>query len=109
MRGKARQGRSRRSLAWGLPGSLDQRYYLTAIFNLSVATILKQEADQIAHGFKVGGVVNFPLVPGLRHKIDIEGKTIAIVAPGGNVDTASFCAALSAAAGLEQGKDRDGT
>ncbi|MFQ5468032.1 MAG: threonine/serine dehydratase, partial [Kiloniellaceae bacterium] len=33
-----------------------------------------------------------------RHKLDIEGKTIAVIATGGNVDAASFCAALDAAA-----------
>ncbi len=37
----------------------------------------------------------------LRHRINIGGKTIAVIATGGNVDAASFCAALEAAAHLE--------
>lgn len=96
-----------------MPGELTfsiNRERLSGILTVSdddVRLAMKLAFDQFKIVIEPGAAVGLAAV--LRHKIDIEGKTIVIVATGGNVDAASFCAALSAAAGLEQGKDRDGT
>jgi threonine dehydratase len=37
----------------------------------------------------------------ISHKISIKGKSIAVIVTGGNVDAASFCGALDAAAKLD--------
>jgi threonine dehydratase len=68
---------------------------------------MKLAFDQFKIVIEPGGAVGLAAV--LRGKIDIEGKTIAIIATGGNVDAESFCTALDAAAKLERRELQNGT
>lgn len=96
-----------------IPGELTfaiNRERLSGILTVSdddVRSAMKLAFDQFKIVIEPGAAVGLAAV--LSNKIDAAGKTIAVIATGGNVDAASYCAALAAAADLEQGEVRDGT
>jgi threonine dehydratase len=65
-----------------------------------VRSAMKLAFDQFKIVIEPGAAVGLAAV--LHHKINIEGETIAVIATGGNVDAASFCAALEVVASLER-------
>jgi threonine dehydratase len=64
-----------------------------------VRRAMKFAFDQFKIVVELGAAVGLAAV--LHGKIDIKGKTVAVVTTGGNVDAASFCTALGAAAVLK--------
>ena len=75
-----------------------------ALKGVGVETPLLESAEVnegLSGRFKIavepGAAVGLAAV--LHKKIDIKGKTIAVVTTGGNVDAASYCTALGAVAG----------
>ena len=85
-----------------MPGALTfsiNRERLGGVLTVSdddVRSAMKLAFDRFKIVVEPGAAVGLAAV--LRHKIDMEGKTIAVIATGGNVDAASFCAALEDAA-----------
>ena len=85
-----------------MPGELTfsiNRERLSGILTVSdddVRSAMMLAFDQFKIVVEPGAAVGLAAV--LGNKIDTSGKTIAVVATGGNVDAASFCAALDAAA-----------
>jgi len=83
-----------------IPGKLTfsiNRERLSGILTVSddeVRAAMKFGFDRFKIVIEAGAAVGLAAV--LSHKIDIAGKTAAIIATGGNVDTVSFCAALRA-------------
>jgi threonine dehydratase len=96
-----------------MPGELTfsiNRERLGGVLTVSdddVRSAMKLAFDRFKIVIEPGAAAGLAAV--LRHKIGIEGETVAIVATGGNVDAASFCAALDAAANLERRDREDGT
>jgi threo-3-hydroxy-L-aspartate ammonia-lyase len=88
-----------------IPGELTfsiNRERLSGVLTVSDDDVLSAMLlgfDQFKIVIEPGAAVGLAAV--LHHKIGIEGNTIAVVATGGNVDAANFCAALDAAANLE--------
>ena len=96
-----------------IPGELTfsiNRELLSGVLTVSdddVRFAMKFAFDQFKIVIEPGAAVGLAAV--LRGKIDIKGKTIAVIATGGNVDAESFCTALGAAANLEQREHQNGT
>ena len=96
-----------------IPGELTfsiNRELLSGVLTVSdddVRFAMKFAFDQFKIVIEPGAAVGLAAV--LRGKIDIKGKTIAVVATGGNVDAERFCTALGAAANLEQREHQNGT
>lgn len=88
-----------------IPGELTfsiNRNRLSGVLTVSddnVRAAMKLAFDQFKIVIEPGAAVGLAAV--LGDKINTAGKTIAVIATGGNVDAASFCAALHAAARLE--------
>lgn len=89
-----------------MPGKLTysiNRELLSGILTVSdddVRSAMKVAFDQFKAVIEPGAAVGLAAV--LSEKIDITGKSIAVVATGGNVDVKTFCAALDAAEKLER-------
>lgn len=96
-----------------IPGELTfsiNRELLSGVLTVSdddARFAMKVAFDQFKIVIEPGGAVGLAAV--LRRKVNIEGKTIAVIATGGNVDSTSFCTALDAASNLDRREHQNGT
>lgn len=88
-----------------LPGELTfsiNRKRLSGVLTVSddeVRSAMKLGFEQFKIVIEPGAAVGLAAV--LHRKIEISGKTTAVIATGGNVDASNFCAALDVAANLK--------
>lgn len=88
------------SIMTDIPGELTfsiNRERLSGVLTVSddeVRSAMKVGFDQYKTVIEPGAAVGLAAV--LHHKIDVSGKVFATIATGGNVDAASFCAAITA-------------
>ena len=76
--------------------------HLTGGFSVTddqVRTAMKCAFDDYKSVVEPGAAVALAAV--LSGQIDIKGKTIAVIITGGNVDAATYCAALKAAENIK--------
>lgn len=96
-----------------MPGELTfaiNRERIAGVLTVSddeVRAAMRFAFDQFKIVVEPGAAVGLAAV--ISHKISIEGKTIAVILTGGNVDAAGFCAALDAAENQEPRERRHAT
>lgn len=82
-----------------IPGELTfsiNRERLSGVLTVSdddVRSAMKLGFDQFKIVIEPGAAVGLAAV--LQRKLDVSGKVVAVIATGGNVDAASFCAAIN--------------